>query len=120
MKITATEAKPFFEHKSQRARFAPDDLHDNGLLFYADGPVCGVGHYGFESGVWMVHYGMKREGLGRYDKHIMNVLNEFWDDVDAKLIIGWTPESNRLALAIAKRAGFRITGFLDLEDRIEI
>lgn len=119
MKINAKQAQEYFKDPSQRlGGLDPKDFHDDGLIFYADGPVCGVAHYGFERGVWMMHYGVKPEGRGRYDKHMLSILNEFWDAVDAKLIIGWTPESNRKALAIAKRLGFTITGYLDLEDRI--
>jgi len=118
-KITAKEAMAFFQDKSQRiGGLDPENLHDDGLLFYASGPVCGIAHYGFEEGVWMVHYGVKREGLGKYDGHMLSILKEHWNAVKAKLIIGWTPESNKLALSIAKRIGFKVVGYLDLDDRI--
>ena len=119
MRIDAERAKEYFKDPSQRiGGLDPDAFHDDGLLFYASGPVCVIAHYGFEPDVFMVHYGVKPEGLGKYDTHMESLLVELWEDQKAALIIGWTPESNRKALAIAKRVGFKVTGYLDLKDRI--
>jgi len=119
VKILAEQAKEYFADASQRTSgLSVDDLTDVGFHYYADGMVCGVAHYGMHPDVWMMHYAVKPEGKGRYDKRIVRLLAEAWDDLGAKLIIGWTPEHNRLALALARRVGFRVTGYLDLAERV--
>ena len=88
----------------------PDILPDEGFEYWADGPVCGVFHRMPWPGVWMGHYGMKRDGLGRYADPARRILVAFSAAAGADLITGWTDKNNRAALAFAKRIGFRIDG----------
>jgi hypothetical protein len=84
----------------------PKTLPDDGFEYWACGPVCGVFHPAWWPGVWMAHYGMKPEGLGKYVDPSREILMEFWKHKDPERIIGWTDASNRAALAFAKRVGF--------------
>lgn len=118
MRITAAEARPYFDHRSQRvgAMIDPADLHDNGLEYWALDGICGVFHQAHWPDVWMVHYGAKPEAWGRLVEPSRTVLRAFWDEKQPDLLIGWTKESNRQALAFARRVGFRENGRMNLPE----
>ena len=111
MRINADAARAYFAHKSQQAGgFGPDDLHDNGLIYYAEGPICGLFHYAGYPGVFMAHYGVKPEGWGHLVEPAKAVLNEAFTDLGAVRLVGWTLKSNRQAIAFARRLGFTVDG----------
>lgn len=114
--LTAAEAGEYFSHPSQQkwAGIKPEDLKDDGFLYWADGPVCGVFHDMPWPGLVMAHYGVKPEGWGQCVPHARAILKHVWADLSPVRIVGWTPESNRAALAFAKRLGFEIDGRMDL------
>ena len=93
----------------------PETLPDNPLFqYWADSGVCGVFHPGNWPGVWMAHYGVKPEAWGKTKAPALRILRAFWGAEKPELIIGWTKESNRAALAFARRLGFQVHGEMDL------
>lgn len=111
MRILADDARAFFAHPSQRVYdLDPAALHDNGLIYYARGHVCGVFNLGPMPGVWFGHYAVKPEGWGKSDEDAKAVLREFSADFEARAIVGWTDSTFRAALAFAKRLGFEDRG----------
>ena len=114
MRITVDEAREYFSHPSQR-RFGldPKDLPE-GLEYWARGNVCGVFHAAFWPGVWMGHFGVKREGLGEYVDDARCVLDEFSQTLRPARVIGWIEEGNRAAIAFVRRIGFSEDGSMDL------
>ncbi|MBY6005374.1 GNAT family N-acetyltransferase [Salipiger bermudensis] len=113
--LTAIEAAPFFEHKSQRLfDLDPYALPEEGFEYWADQHVCGVFHKMPWPGVWGGHYGVKPEGWGRSTEPAKRILRAFWDAHECERIIGWTPESNRAAIAFARRLGFVKDGTMPL------
>ncbi|WP_386681820.1 hypothetical protein [Loktanella sp. R86503] len=110
-RITVDQARPFWADPSQHVMgSAPDTLPDEGFEYWADGPVCVVFHLALWPGVWMAHYGMKREGLGHYVEPAKRILHAFWAEKSPARIIGWTDASNRAAVAFAGRCGFTKDG----------
>lgn len=115
MKITVDEAREYLRHKSQQIMGAtPENLPSDGVKYYAHGPVCGMFHRTFWPGVWMAHYAVKPEGWGFLTTPARAVLNEFLEAEGPERIIGWTPESNRAAMAFARRLGFVEDGRMPL------
>lgn len=112
MRITLEDARQYFQHHTQQkwAGIAPDDLPGEPFQYWANGGVCGVFHPDHWPGVWMAHYGVKPEAWGRATEPAKAILNAFWEAEKPRLIIGWTDEANRAALAFAKRIGFTVTG----------
>lgn len=107
MKITRTEALPFFAHPSQCKGFEAQDIPaDDVAEYWARGPLCCVFVFGLWPRVWNVHIAAKPEGWGKLVSHGKAVLRAFCAAHDVDLITGWTPETNRAALAFARRVGF--------------
>lgn len=105
--MTADEAGYWFEDPSQHVMgITPDALPDEGFLYLASGPVCGCFHLAPWPGVWMAHYGVRREEWGGLNEPARAVLNAFWDARRPHRIVGWTDHRNRAALAFARRLGF--------------
>lgn len=106
-RLTKAQALPYFEHKTQRVGFLPDELPDESLVdYWACGPICLLFIYGLWPDVWNVHCAVKPEGWGKLEAPATEILNAFWDDKGAKLITAWTAESNPKATALARRVGF--------------
>lgn len=118
MKITVHEARAFFAHPSQliQGLTSPDDLPEDGLTYYANGPICGAFHPMPWPGVWMAHYGVKPEGWGRLIQPAREILTRFAADHDAYRVVGWTLASNRAACAFARRLGFTEDGRMPSPD----
>lgn len=116
MKITVDEAREYFAHASQQkaSLITPDQLPENGVLYYALEGVCAVFHDAHWPGVAMAHYAVKPEAWGRTVEPAKAILREFAVEYEPEAIIGWTSESNRAALAFARRLGFREYGRLNL------
>ncbi|MDT1061195.1 hypothetical protein RM190_04940 [Paracoccus sp. CPCC 101403] len=114
-RLSVAEARPFFEHPTQLrgAMLACADDLPEGVEYRACGPVCGAFHRAPWPGAWFAHYGVKPEAWGRLIEPARAVLTDFAHEADATLFIGWTPASNRAAIAFAKRLGFAVTGTLD-------
>lgn len=111
MRILADDARAFFAHPSQCVYdLDPANLHDNGLIYYAQGNVCGVFNGPQVPGVYFGHYAVKPEGWGKSDDDALAVLNAFARDAGARAIVGWTDTGNRAALFFAKRLGFENRG----------
>ena len=115
MRIQLDQARDFWSHSSQHVMgITPETLPDDGFEYWANGPVCCVFHAAHWPNVWMVHYGMKRDGIGRYVEPAKEILMEFWQQKQPDRIIGWTDATNRAALAFAKRCGFVKDGEMKL------
>jgi len=112
MRIKPALAKPFFDHKTQRkwAQISPDELPGDPFQYWAQEGVCGVFHPMPWPGIWMAHYGVLPDAWGHTKGPARAILKDFWDAEQPDLIIGWTEENNRAALAFSKRIGFTITG----------
>lgn len=115
-RISADSARAYFAHKSQQihARVKPEELPDEGIEYWECGGVCGLFHMAMWPGVWMAHYGVKPEVWGHTLEPARAILSAFWDAENPELIIGWTLEENRAALAFAKRLGFAPYGKMNL------
>lgn len=116
-KLTAREAREYFSDPTQlRASMleSADDLPEDRFEYWADGPICGVFHRTAWPGVWMAHYGVKREGWGHLADPARRILRAFWEEHGPERIIGWTDSRNRAALAFARRIGFREDGRMEL------
>lgn len=117
MQITVDEARAFFAHPSQHVfGITPDRLPEEGVEYWASGPVCGVFHLAPYPDVWMGHYAVKPEGWGKATEPAKAILRAFSEAKQAHRIIGWTPSSNRAALAFAKRLGFVVDGVMPLPE----
>ena len=116
MRIMASEARAYFDHETQRraGMIDPQDLHDDGIEYFAEGGICGAFHRAHWLGVWMAHYGVKPNAWGSLVAPARAVLSEFWDDKKPDLVIGWTDEKNRAAIAFARRIGFIENGRMTL------
>ena len=115
MKITVDEARQYLAHPSQQIMDArPETLPVEGVEYYAVGPICGMFHRDHWPGVWMAHYAVKPEGWGLLTAPAKQILNEFWEAERPERIVGWTPASNRAALAFSKRIGFVVDGEMNL------
>jgi len=112
LQINVDEARPYWAHPSQHVMGShPDNLPDH-LEYWANGPVCLAFHRMPWPAVWMVHCGVKRDGLGQYVDPARRILRAFADHTEAELITSWTAQSNRAVLAFAKRVGFTVDGEL--------
>lgn len=117
MRITVDEARAFFADPSQQIMGAtPDKLPGDPVEYWARGDVCWIFHQAFWPGVWMAHFAMKPEGRGRSTEDAKAVLHEFWNEKQPLRLIGWTPASNRAALAFTRRVGAVRDGVLPLPD----
>lgn len=117
LKISVDEARDYFAHPSQQkaASITPETLPEgDGYQYWAVDGVCGVFHRAPWPDVWMAHYGVTPAAWGKTRKPASQILHSFWAAETPELIIGWTLESNRAALAFAKRIGFRIHGEMNL------
>ena len=105
-------------HPSQQIEgLTADNLPSEGFEYYANGPICGAFHLGPAHDVWFAHYGVKPDGWGRLTEPAKAVLLEFFEDVRAARIIGWTYSDNRAALAFSRRLGFVEDGRFPAGDR---
>lgn len=120
MRIPVEEARAFFAHPSQQraSHIAPEDLPADGVEYWAKDGVCGLFHPSFWPDVWMAHYGVKPEALGRTVAPAKAILSAFWEEKKPARIIGWTKENNRAALAFARRLGFTVDGRMDLPEPV--
>lgn len=118
MRITVDEARVYFAHPSQQkaSLITPDALPERGVIYYATGGVCGCFHDAHWPGVVMAHYGVLPEAWGSTVAAGKAILRQFAADYEPQAIIGWTDESNRAALAYARRLGFEEYGRLVLPD----
>lgn len=118
--ITVDEAREFFRHPSQRKGFNPDDLPEDGVAYWADGPVCGV----FRDFSWPrvldVHCGVKPEGWGSTVPHARAILEAVWHYYAPDLIVAQSLAKNRAVLAMNKRLGFEVIGTLPTPESVVI
>lgn len=111
MKITAAEARAYFAHPSQHVLGAtPETIPDEGLEYWADGPVCLIFHETAHPDVWMVHLAVKPEGWGHLVDPTRRLLAEFWQAKQPRRIVTWIEEHRRAAVALATKAGGVIDG----------
>lgn len=118
--VLAAEAQEWFRHPSQCKGFDPADLHDDGLEYWVDGPVCGM----FRDFSWPrvldVHCGVKPEGWGRTVPHAQAILHAVWDHHQPDLIVALTHESNRATLFFNRRIGFKVIGTMPTPEPVII
>lgn len=115
MRLNAHDARPYFEHASQRqCDLDPSALHDNGIEYRAEGGICLAFHATFWPTVWMVHIGVMPSAWGELDRACIRLLTAFQAEKQAKRIIAWIPENNRAVAALARRVGFVTDGTLPL------
>lgn len=108
--ISVDEAREYFKHPSQQLYGMTEWDIPEDVEYWAVGPICGVFHQGPWEGVWMSHHAVKPERWGLLDTPAVEGLNEFWNAKEPELIMGWTPKHNRLAVAFARRIGFKRLG----------
>lgn len=115
-KISAADARPYFDHPTQRraGMIDPADLHDNGIEYWANGPMCLAFHAAHWPGVLMVHAGCKPSAWGEADKLCRAILLHVWRKKQPEKIIAWTKESNRAVASLARRVGFVLDGLLEI------
>lgn len=117
MKISVDEAREYWSHHTQQEKsfIHPDDLPDDeAFQYWAQGGVCGAFHLAPWPNVWMAHYAVKPEVWGKAAGPAKAILGAFWAEEQPELIIGWTDETNRAALAFARRIGFKENGRMNL------
>lgn len=117
MRISVNEARQYWAHHSQQEKsfIHPDELPDDeAFQYWALDGVCGVFHGAMWPGVWMAHYGVMPEVWGKATRPAKAILSAFWGEENPELIIGWTDETNRAALAFARRIGFKENGRMNL------
>lgn len=114
MRITVHEARKYLRHPSQQRGCGamPDDLPEEGVEYWANGPICGIFYRAQWPDVWEAHYAVLPSHWGKLVQPARDVLNEFWDARQPSLIMALTDEKNRAAISFAKRIGFRPVGKL--------
>lgn len=110
MRIDADAARPFFAHPSQWKYGRPEQLHDEGHVYYATGPACLVFYDMPWPRVLGVHCAVKPEGWGRAVEPVTHILRFVWDEMNPALIAGWVNTENRAMLSFARRCGFEKHG----------
>lgn len=117
MKITVDEARKFFADKSQQVfGITPETLPDEGFEYWASGPACCVFHISPWPKVFMVHIAVKPEGLGCIDRHVMDMIEDFWMEKSPERIVAWVHSTRRLVLSLGKRCGFVEDGRFPVSD----
>lgn len=112
MRITVDEAREYFSHPSQHEFGKTEkDLPEWGD-YWAKGGVCLVSHNAYWPGIVMVHVGAKPEAWGGLDEDVRSLLAEIWAAEQPTRMIAWISENNRAALALARRVGFEIDGYM--------
>jgi RimJ/RimL family protein N-acetyltransferase len=110
MRITASEAEAFFAHPSQRKAAMLDGPLPDWMEYRAEAHVCLGFHPAPWPDVWMVHIGVKPEGWGHLTDRTKRLLQDFWDEQQPTRIVAWMKDSNRAAIALARRVGFETDG----------
>lgn len=111
MKITAAEARAYFAHPSQQVLGAtPETVPDEGLEYWADGPVCLIFHETAHPDVWMVHLAVKPDGWGHLVEPTRRLLAEFWQAKQPRHIAAWIEEHRTAAIAFARKVGLTEDG----------
>lgn len=110
MKIDVAAAEAFFAHPSQRKAAMLDGPLPDWCEYRAEAHVCLAFHPAPWPAVWMVHIGVKPEGWGRITDRTRRLLCDFWDEQDPARIVAWIKDSNRAAIALARRVGFTDDG----------
>lgn len=110
------EARKFFDHPTQRRHgmVDPADLHDDGIEYWAHGPLCLAFHDAPWPDVQMVHCGAMPEAWGHAAALALPVLHEFWQARQPARIVAWIKEANRPVAALMRRVGFTVDGRMDL------
>lgn len=107
MRISVAEARAFWAHPSQhRMGATPETLPEDGIEYWADGPVCLAFHAAPWPDVWMAHLAVKPDGWGQTQAPVLRVLRAFWTEKKPLRVVAWVEEENRLTLALARRCGF--------------
>lgn len=120
MKITVDEARAYFAHPTQQkaSGITPDDLPDApDFHYYALDGVCLVFHPAGMRGFWMVHVGVLPTVWGKTTGPTRALLEAFWRDVGATLIIAWIGHENAAVRAYAQRVGFVEHGRMELPEK---
>lgn len=114
MRISVEEARKYLEHPSQQkgCDALPTDLPEEGVEYWAKGGICGMFHTAQWPNVWQAHYAVMPSQWGKLVQPAKDVLMEFWEARQPSLILAFTDEQNRAALAFAKRIGFKPVGNL--------
>lgn len=111
MRITVAEARAYFEHPSQQVLGAtPETIPDEGLEYWASGPVCLIFHETAHPDVWMVHLAVRPEGWGYLVDPTLSILQAFWDAKRPRRIVMWIEEHRRAAQALARKVGAVVDG----------
>lgn len=115
--ISVEEARAFFAHPSQGLI---GNLPEDGVAYWADGPVCGA----FRDFCWPrvldVHCGVKPEAWGKTVPHARAILEAVWAFYAPDLIVAQSLESNRAVLAMNRRLGFEVIGTMPTPERVVI
>ena len=117
MRITVDAARDYFTDitQQQETSVTPETLPEGPeYQYWAKDGVCGVFHAAHWPNVWMAHYGVMTSAWGKTRSPSIDILHAFWAAENPELIIGWTKESNRAALAFARRIGFSVHGEMNL------
>lgn len=110
MKITAAEARAYFAHPSQRKAAMLDGPLPEWMEYRAEGNVCLAFHPALWPDVWMTHIGVKPRGWGQLTDTTARLLDAFWLEQQPHRIVAWIKDSNRAAIALARRCGFETDG----------
>lgn len=110
MRITVDEARAYFAHPSQQVGVTPDDLPEDGVEYWADGPVCLIFHGTAAVDVWMVHLAVKPEGYGQLIEPTRRILAAFWAEKKPKHIVAWIEDHRAAAIAFARKVGLTEDG----------
>lgn len=115
MKISAAEARRYFDHPTQAAPGLPDEFPEDGIEYRAESGVCLIFHPALWPGVWMVHVAVNPAAWGKVDAPARRLLTQFQDEFGPERIVAWVEEQNRACLALTRRLGFTQYGRLGLQ-----
>ena len=106
MRITVDEARAYFAHPSQQVLGAsPETIPEQGVEYWADGPVCIALHGTAHPDVWMAHLAVMPDARGRLVEPAKRILTAFWVEHQPRRIVAWIEEHRRAAIAFAHRLG---------------
>ena len=112
MRVETSVAREHYAHPSQHSHGLTEKDIPEGLIHYAQGGVCLTFLPVFEPDIYEVHNGVKPEAWGHTIEPTVRNLAEFVRDFRPASVVAPIRTRNRLAIRLARQAGFSPSGVI--------